>query len=165
MGNSTIFSYQLKDAWGDSLCKVTVSAGDSKARVRYKAMNKKRCSKQLNDDVIHEINAIMEEHSEIWTYSEFDLEEATGILDGVMNFFKFATLDGKSVRFSTPNIGEVRNPNAHFSPSFLGCSDAEAFRRNVSPTKAREVVKTFDEISSVLARIGVPKECFLLRPE
>ncbi len=165
MESSTIFSYQLRDAWGYSLCNVSVSVGASKARVRYKAINKKRYSRQLDDDIIYEINTIMERHPEIWTYNEFDLEEPTGLLDGVMNFFEFATLDGKNVHFSTSNIGEIRNPNAHFSLNFFNCSSAKDLMRNVIPTKALEVVKTFDEISAVLVRIGIPKECFLLQPK
>ena len=52
MSVSTIFSYRLKDAWGFPLCKVSVSVGGSKSRVRYKIVNEKRHSRQLNDDVI-----------------------------------------------------------------------------------------------------------------
>ena len=117
MSVSTIFSYRLKDAWGFPLCKVSVSVGGSKSRVRYKIVNEKRHSRQLNDDVICEINAIMEAHPKIWTYDEFSLEVPSGLLDGVMNFFEFATLDGKSVHFFASNIGEVRDPDAHFSLS------------------------------------------------
>ena len=89
MSVSTIFSYRLKDAWGFPLCKVSVSVGGSKSRVRYKIVNEKRHSRQLNDDVICEINAIMEAHPKIWTYDEFSLEVPSGLLDGVMNFFEW----------------------------------------------------------------------------
>lgn len=44
----------------------------------------------------------MEAHPKIWTYDEFSLEVPSGLLDGVMNFFEFATLDGKSVHFLPP---------------------------------------------------------------
>ena len=165
MSVSTIFSYRLKDAWGFPLCKVSVSVGGSKSRVRYKIVNEKRHSRQLNDDVICEINAIMEAHPKIWTYDEFSLEVPSGLLDGVMNFFEFATLDGKSVHFFASNIGEVRDPDAHFSLSLSDRLNEENADREVIPIKAMEVVKTFDEIAAVLVKAGVPKEYFSLWPK
>lgn len=102
MSVSTIFSYRLKDAWGFPLCKVSVSVGGSKSRVRYKIVNEKRHSRQLNDDVICEINAIMEAHPKIWTYDEFSLEVPSGLLDGVMNFLNSQRLMVKAYTFLPP---------------------------------------------------------------
>lgn len=165
MSVRTIFSYRLKDAWGFPLRKVSVSVGDSKSRVRYKIVNEKRHNRQLNDDIICEINDIMEKHAKIFEYKSDELEMESDLFDGVINSFEFSTLDGKVAEFIASNIGEVHNPDAHFTLSLSDRFNAENADREVIPIKAMEVVKTFDEIAAVLVKAGVPKEYFSLWPK
>lgn len=71
----------------------------------------------------------------------------------------------KAYTFFASNIGEVRDPDAHFSLSLSDCLNEENADREVIPIKAMEVVKTFDEIAAVLVKAGVPKEYFSLWPK
>lgn len=153
-----VFDYRLKDAWCAPLARVTVSWNGTEARVCYKNGNEKEKTRKLSEQAIREINEILEAHAVIFTYEENRLEMDYGVLDGVINSFGFATLDGKSVRLYTNNIKTVRDPNAHFRKSWL-FTTPEEMDQDVEPVRAREVLQTFDAIAAILEKNGVPPEC------
>ena len=160
MEQNTIFHYRLTDAWVRPLCEISINKNGSQASADYKIINGNEGKIELNYDVIQKIHAVMEMHPKIFEYT--DLEDPSDLLDGVMNFFEFTAPDGKNVHLLAFNIEEVRNPDAHFSPSLRECCDGEDSERNVTPIRAMEVVKTFDEIADILVRNGVPQDCLSL---
>lgn len=162
MGKKVVFHYELSNAWLLPICEISVIKTDTSASAQYKIGCEKEKNIGLDHTIIQEINAVMENHTGIFKYRLHELEDEADLFDGVVNYFEFAALDGKSAQFLTFNIGEIHNPKARFIPSILDCSCAEHTNRNVIPIKAMEVVKTFEEIASILIKNGVPKDCFLL---
>lgn len=151
-----LFRYKLTDAWCTQLSKVTVFKN---GKVRYKDGERKTRCYNLDALSLKRIEDIINQYSIIFEYTSFEIESPS-VMDGVMNFFDFATQEGNSVNLMTFNIGEVRNPNAHFSKGMF--SPIETANHDIVPAKAITVVKAFDEISEILVRNGVNSNCLRL---
>lgn len=153
-----LFRYKLTDAWCTQLSKVTVFKN---GKVRYKDGERKtRCCK-LDALSLKGIEDIINRHSVIFEDTSFEIESPS-VMDGVMNFFDFATQEGNSVHLMASNIGEVRNPNAHFSEGLFSPIKNHTANHDIIPAKAITVVKAFDEISEILVRSGVNSNCLRL---
>lgn len=158
MDNFVLFKYRLTDAWCQPICKVSVS---DRGIVRYQHDDKKSQKTHLHTESIEKIQSILTAHSNIYEYSTFDLESPS-IIDSVINHFYFAASNEKQVALTAFNIGEVQNPNAHFSEGFLSLAEKKTAKRDIIPVKALEVVKAFDEIAAVLIENGVNPSCLRL---
>ena len=144
---------------GDS---VSVSKKGLKAQVRYKTSNQTQGHRTLGPSVLHEIIDILRKHEAIFSYGKFDLEEASGILDGTQVYLKFAIPNETCAEFFGFNLGAVRNPNARFTKSWFCCKTPDEFRVNVAPVKLRNVVETFDEIAAILITHNIDPYCLKL---
>lgn len=162
MAGTTIFSYRLADAWGAPLYSVSVSKKGLKAQVRYKTSNQTQGHRTLGPSVLHEIIDILRKYEAIFSYGKFDLEEASGILDGTQVYLKFAIPNETCAEFFGFNLGAVRNPNARFTKSWFCCKTPDEFRVNVAPVKLRNVVETFDEIAAILITHNIDPYCLKL---
>lgn len=162
MAGTTIFSYRLANAWGMPLYSISVSKKGLKAQVRYKTSDQKQGHRTLGPSVLHEIIDILRKHELIFSYGKFDLEEASGILDGTQAYLKFAIPNEKCAEFSGYNFWAVRNPNERFTKSWSCCKTPDEFRVNVDPVKLRNVVETFDEIAAVLVKHNIDPDCLKL---
>lgn len=78
-----LFRYELTDAWGIQLSKVTVFKNK---KVMYKYGDNKTKSCKLDDLSFKQIEDIIREHSVIFEYDSFEIE-SPNVLDGVMNLF------------------------------------------------------------------------------
>ena len=155
---SILFRYELTDAWGMKLSKVTVLKN---RKVMYKYGDSKTKSCKLDDLSFKQIEDIIKEHSVIFEYDSFEIESPT-VMDGVMNFFTFTTQERMNVDLMTFNIGEVRNPNAHFFKGLNSSNKEDSLSYDIVPVKAKNIVGTFDEIVRVLVRNGVSSKCLRL---
>lgn len=153
-----LFRYELTDAWGIQLSKVTVFKNK---KVMYKYGDNKTKSCKLDDLSFKQIEDIIREHSVIFEYDSFEIE-SPNVLDGVMNLFVFATQEGMRVDLMTFNIGEVRNPNAHFFKGLASSDEEDLPSYDIVPVKVKNIVETFDEIVDVLVRNGVSSKCLKL---
>ena len=153
-----LFCYMLTDAWGLRLAKVTVFKD---GKVQYKDGKRKESCCKLNEPSLKQIKEILKQHAVIFEYTSSEIE-FPNILDGVMNFFTFATQEGESVELMAFNIGEVRNPKGHFLEGFMPTSEKNILNHDVVPVKAINVVKTFDEIAEILVKNGVDSKCLRL---
>ena len=153
-----LFCYMLTDAWGLRLAKVTVFKD---GKVQYKDGKRKESCCKLNEPTLKQIEEILKQHAVIFEYTSSEIE-FPNILDGVMNFFTFATQEGESVKLMAFNIGEVRNPKGHFLEGFMPTSEKNILNHDVVPIKAINVVKTFDEIAEILVKNGVDLKCLRL---
>ena len=159
MEKITIFHYRLADAWGMPLCEISITQNESKASADYKTRSRKEGKTELDNNVIHKINTVMEMHPKIFEYTDLEVPD---LFDGYMHSFDFTAPDGKSVRLLGVNIDAVRDPDTHFSPSLHDCYNGDDMKRNVIPIRAMEVVKTFDEITDILVENNIPQDCLLL---
>ena len=114
-----LFCYMLTDAWGLRLAKVTVFKD---GKVQYKDGKRKESCCKLNEPSLKQIKEILKQHAVIFEYTSSEIE-FPNILDGVMNFFTFATQEGESVELMAFNIGEVRNPKGYFLEGFMPTSE------------------------------------------
>ena len=158
MEENILFRYLLTDAWCLRLSEVTVFKN---GKVRYKDGDHKTRYCELDALYLKQIEDIIRQHHVIFEYTSFEIESPS-VLDGVMNFFTFATQEGKSIDLLTFNIGEVRNPTAHFSEGFMSTREKHTLNHDIVPVKAINVVKTFDEIAEILIRNGVDSKCLRL---
>ena len=103
-----LFRYKLTDAWCTQLSKVTVFKN---GKVRYKDGERKtRCCK-LDALSLKGIEDIINRHSVIFEDTSFEIESPS-VMDGVMNFFDFATQDRKSTRLNSSHSRKSRMPSS-----------------------------------------------------
>lgn len=153
-----LFDYMLTDAWCVRLAKVTVFKN---GKVQYKDGKHKVSCCELDEPSLKRIEDIIRQHAVIFEYTSSEIE-FPNVLDGVMNFFTFATPEGKTVDLMTFNIGEVRNLNGYFSERSMPTSEKNTLSYDIIPVKAINVVKTFDEIAEILVRNGIDSKCLRL---
>lgn len=89
-----LFCYMLTDAWGLRLAKVTVFKD---GKVQYKDGKRKESCCKLNEPSLKQIKEILKQHAVIFEYTSSEIE-FPNILDGVMNFFTFATQGRRECR-------------------------------------------------------------------
>ena len=153
MKKNRVFGYFLRDAWLNPLCNVSVSEDGI---VQYRNEEEKTQQLQLEKRDVDRIKEIILEHSQILSYEDL---EFPSVLDGVINLFDFRISNKRKVRLVAFNIGQVKNPNAHFMNGWMEESD---LGETVTPVKAMEVVKTFEEIAAILVANGVDAKCLRL---
>lgn len=158
MDSNILFRYALTDAWCWRLCEVSVS---KKGEVEYREGQHKTRSCTLDAASLEIIENIIETHSFVMDYTSFDLE-SPNCLDGVMNFFSFASKDGRTVDLMALNIGEVRNPAASFSEGLSSLAEKREVKHDIVPVKALKLVEVFDKIAEVLTKNGVNPSCLRL---
>lgn len=127
----------------------------------YKYGDSKAKSCKLDDLSFKQIEDTIKEHSVIFEYDSFEIESPL-VMDGVMNFFVFATQEGMRVDLMTFNIGEVRNPKACFSKGLSSSDEENSLSYDIVPVKAKNIVETFDEIVKILVKNGVSSKCLKL---
>lgn len=155
---NTLFCYILTDAWCVRLAKVTVFKN---GKVWYEDGKHKVSCCELDEPSLKRIEDIIKQHAVIFEYTSSEIE-FPNVLDGVMNFFTFATPEGKTVDLMTFNIGEVRNLNGYFSERSMPTNENHTLNYDVVPVKAINVVKTFDEVAEILVKNGVDSKCLRL---
>ena len=153
-----LFCYMLTDAWCVQLAKVTAFKN---GKVQYKDGKRKVSCCELDEPSLKQIEDILKQHAAIFEYTSSEIE-FPDVLDGVMNFFTFATQEGESVELMAFNIGEVRNPKGHLCEGFMPTSEKYTLNHDVVPVKAINVVKTFDEIAEILMKNGVDSKSLRL---
>lgn len=158
MDSNILFRYALTDAWCWRLCEVSVS---KKGEVEYREEQHETRYCTLDAASLEMIKNIIETHSFVMDYKSFDLE-SPNCLDGVMNFFSFASKDERFVDLMAFNIGEVRNPAASFSGGLSNLSEEGAVEHDIVPVKALKLVEVFDKIAEVLIKNGVNSNCLRL---
>ena len=89
MSGRIIFSYSLSNAWCLPLCDVSVSEN---GEVEYQDGTDKVETIFISGNEIEKIKEIIAAHPRIFEYKEV---EFPSVLDGVMNFFEFSTVEGK----------------------------------------------------------------------
>lgn len=115
-------------------------------------MERSRNSFFVGTDVVERIQKIVSTHEAVFSYGDL---EYPAMLDGVQQKFVFSTADRKK-RFTAQNISAVHSPHAVFH-------NPETFYKVDRPEKAIEVVRLFEEISTVLIEAGVNEKCLRLR--
>ena len=152
MKGSVIFRYQLLTAWGSRICETVVREENAGAKIISFADGRKQKQLSAGIDIVERIQKIVSAHEVVFTYGDL---EYPAMLDGVQQKFVFSTADRKK-RFTAQNISAVHSPHAVFH-------DPETFYKVDRPEKAIEVVRLFEEISTVLIEAGVNEKCLRLR--
>ena len=155
MKENIVFDYLLTNAWCLPLCRVSVSED---GMVQYQNGRDEEHSLKLEKVEIEKIKEIVSRHSQILDYKSQELE-SPDVFDGVMNFFEVEASDGRKVHLMAFNIGEVKTTGMSFSKGLMEESKPDEV---VVPVKAKEVVRTFEEIAAVLVANGVDTKCLRL---
>lgn len=144
-----IFEYELADAWGATISKVTVT-DDEKNNVTcifpcisplVKGLKPDVKSLTANPSILNKIYDIYLKNIQIFDIESMDDEKNMINIDGYINNFTF-TLSDITKKISGYNVGTIMS--RHDAP------------------KISSVLKVMYDIAKILCVIGVPKEYFRL---